>query len=91
MSSVISARRRWEGRMSGSSGIYADSAEAAEGGLPAEDEGLSSERIVEGDIESSIVAAEAWKDVLGDFGDRAVARDIKRTMSGRICFPSDCV
>ena len=77
--------------MSESSGVYAESTETGESGVLAAEEGLTSERIAEGDIQSFIVVAEDWKVVLGIFGDWDVARDIKRTMSGRMCFPSDWV
>ena len=54
--------------MSGFSVVYAESMEAVERGLLAKDEGLTSERIAEGDIESSIVDTDAGKDCLGNFG-----------------------
>lgn len=55
--------------MSESSGVYAESTETAESDVLAEDEGLTSDRIAEGDIQSSIVVAEDWKVVRGILGD----------------------
>lgn len=70
--------------------VYAASMEAAESGLCDGWDGLTSERTVGGDIGLSIV------DAVGKDGCRraalgmgAVARDIRRTSKGRICFPSD--
>ena len=60
-------------------------------GLVLGDNGLMSERIVEGEIGSSIVEELGGANFLGVFGARDVARDIRRTMSGRICLPSELV
>ena len=90
MSSVISASRLCEGSISEPSELYVFSTEAAESGLFDGWEGLISERTLEGDIGLSIV------DAVGKEGGRraalgagAVARDIRRTSKGRMCFPSD--
>ena len=75
--------------MSESSIVYVGSTEMAEKGLSIGEEGFVSDKIAEGDIDSLIVAADGGKGVLEDFGDRDVARDISRTISGLTCFPSD--
>ena len=49
-----------------------------------------SERTEGGEMGSSIVE-HVGREVRGDLGVRAVARDIRRTRRGRICFPSEAV
>ena len=91
MSSVISARRRCDGRISESSEVYEVSRVELPGGLELGEEGLRSARIAGGVMESSIDVAVVVKGFLETFGVRDVARDMRRTRRGRICFPSDCV
>lgn len=55
------------------------------------EEGLTSERMDIGEIELSISAGLCWLICLGDLGANAVARDIRRTIRGRTCLPSDFV
>ena len=54
-------------------------------------DGLVSERTAEGDIGLLIVEDVGTDDCRGALGVKVVARDISRTRSGRICFPSECV
>jgi hypothetical protein len=90
MSSVISARRRCEGRMSASLGEGGWGSVFVKEDVSGE-EGLTSARIARGERELSM--AEAWRGGVGRgaLGQRAVALDMRRTMSGRTCFPSACV
>ena len=90
MSSVISASRLWEGRMSEPSEAKAGSRED-DSGFGIGDEGLTSERTPEGVIELSTEEAVGMEYSRGVLGVRAVALDIRRTNKGRMCFPSDCV
>lgn len=84
ISSVISARRRWEARIS-------DSAlESMDRRFKSMEDGLTSDNMIDGEIESfTEVVVDARE--LGDLGASEVARDISRTMSGRICLPSEWV
>ena len=91
MSSVISARRRWEGRMSESSEVYAVSIEEFERGFASGEDGLMSDRIALGVIGLSMVVAVGIEGSRETLGVRDVARDMSRTRRGRICLPSDCV
>ena len=85
MSSVISANRLCDGRMSESEDVY--NVWVCVRGFEVGLEGLTSDRTADGDIGLSILKSLN----LTDLGVRAVALDIKSTMSGRTCFPSDCV
>ena len=90
MSSVISARRRCKGRIPESSDGCGPCVCLEDKGFR-EEEGLTSARTAGGVMGLSIAAAD-WK--LGSrvaFGVRLVALDIRRTRSGRMCLPSDCV
>lgn len=92
MSSVISASRLCEGSISETSELYTDSIGAAESGSLDGEDGLTSERIVGGDIGLSIVEVLGIEKCLrAAFGLEAVARDIRRTSKGRMCFPSERV
>ena len=65
-----------------------------ERGSPVGADGLTSERIEVGEMGSSIGVDRAdCRDgsCRGDFAVLEVARDIRRTSNGRICFPSDVV
>ena len=65
--------------------------EDEDNGFEIGDEGLTSERTAEGVIELSIEEAVGTEYSRGVLGVTAVALDIRRTNSGRMCFPSDCV
>lgn len=86
MSSVISASRLWEGRISLSLAGYEVSVCVM--GLFVGEEGLTSERIAIGEMAWLISIGTCWSLYLGDFGVKAVARDINSTIIGRTCFPS---
>ena len=77
--------------MSDSESVHALSIEDAERGLVGCNEGLTSERILEGDMGLSIVAAAGIEESRGDLGAIDVALDMRRTSKGLICFPSDWV
>lgn len=87
ISSVISASRRCEGNMSELSNV---SNPDGESGLEF-DKGFVSDRIVEGDIGSSIIEAVDTEVGLGALGVVEIALDMRRTIRGRTCFPSDFV
>ena len=90
ISSVISARRRWEGRMEEFGSESGDEEDVGKTAL-VEAEGLTSARMLRDDMGSSMGF---WGDncsCRGDFAALEVARDIKRTINGRMCFPSDVV
>ena len=89
MSSVISARRRWDGRME-ESGSEEDEEDVGKEGLM-EAEGLISARMLRGDMGSSMGFCCDNGSCRGDLAALEVARDIKRTNNGRMCFPSDVV
>ena len=61
-----------------------------ESGLEFE-EGFVSDRILEGDIGSSIIGAVGTEAGLGALGVVEIALDMRRTIRGRTCFPSDFV
>ena len=54
-------------------------------------EGFVSERMVEGEIGSSIIECNFVEDSLGPLAIEDMARDMRRTINGRTCFPSDLV
>lgn len=92
MSSVISASRRCEGRMSESfCGEYVESRAVADNGLLAGLDGFVSESTVGGEIGSLIVDCEGVIGCLEDLVALDVARDMSRTSTGRIRLPSVCV
>ena len=70
---------------------YSASVEVANSGLVMGKDGLMSERIFEGETGSSIVERAEVDNCLDVLGASDVACDISRTMSGRICFPSELV
>ncbi len=70
---------------------YRASVAAAVGGFVSEEAGLTSERIVDGEIGSSILGVVDVAVLRRSLGAIAVARDMSRTSIGRICLPSDCV
>lgn len=88
MSSVISASRRWEGRMS-----VSDVASVSVG-VGVVVDGLTSRRMDIGDMDVSIGIdcigeAFCWfGGGMGALGHRYVARDMSSTIRGRMCFPS---
>ena len=94
MSSVISARRRWEGRISeleGGEELRAESVGEAVRGVY---DGFKSARTEGGEIGSSIEEEEDGEGggtAREDLGDRDVAPDMRRTRRGRMCLPSDVV
>ena len=71
--------------------MYRVSTEEAERVLLVDNEGLTSERMFEGEMGLSIVEAVGIEESRGDLGAIDVARDMRRTNKGRICFPSDWV
>lgn len=88
ISSVISASRRWEGRISELAGV---SSMDGDKGLDCREEGFVSERIVGEEMGSSIIEAVGIEGRLGAFDVVDIARDMRRTSKGRTCFPSDLV
>ncbi len=91
ISSVISASRLCDGKMSESSEVYAASSEEVESGLAAGIERLTSDKTLEGDIGLSIVEDDGDEGFRETLGVKAVALDMSRTSRGRICFPSEFV
>lgn len=91
ISSVISARRFWEGRMSESSEEESTSVEDTNSELATGEEGLISESIVDGEMESLSLEDVDSRDCFGPLRATEVARDMSKTISGRMRFPSDCV
>lgn len=91
MSSVISASRLCDGRMSEFSKVCVVSSEEVESVPVSGVEGLTSDRTLEGDIGLSSVEGVGVEGCREDLGVTAVALDIRRTSRGRICFPSEVV
>lgn len=60
-------------------------------GLLIGDDGLVSERTIDGDMALSMMEAVGIPGCLGPLGASDIARDMSRTRSGRMCFPSDFV
>lgn len=87
MSSVISARRRCEGRTDGSAGLLSSEGVVRGPKGSGSVEGLESERTEDGEIDWFIGCAEEKL----DDGTEAVARDMSSTSIGRTYLPSDCV
>ena len=88
MSSVISANRFCEGRISDPLDM---SFEDGANGLAIGEEGLVSERMVDGVIGLSMIEAIGMPDRLGDLGVKDIARDMSSTSKGLTCFPSPLV
>ncbi len=91
MSSVISANRRWEGRICASIEGYGGSFAAAVSGFVSGEEGFKSESIFEGEMELLMFGVTDVEALRRAFGAKAVARDMSKTSMGRICLPSDWV
>lgn len=88
INSVISASRLCDGRISESPGRYRASSEADRGRFSA---GFASFSKKSGEMDELTVCCEGGGHSLGNFGVRAVARDMSSTSIGRTYFPSDCV
>lgn len=73
------------------SDVSGASSTEGEKGLVLGQDGLVSERIVEGEIGSSIIEGVRVEDNLDSLTMGDIARDIRSTSSGRTCFPSDLV
>ncbi len=91
INSAISARRLWEGRIWESVQAYWESIEEVIDGLRCGEGGLMSFNIADGEIDSLIKGDVEFEEILVTLGANEVACDISRTMSGRICLPSECV
>lgn len=91
ISSVISARRRWEGRTSEFALASMDWSEESSRGYKSMEDGLRSDNIIDGEIESSTEALVEAREPLDALESNEVARDISRTISGRMCLPSELV
>lgn len=93
MSSVISARRHWEGSISGWVLVVGEERISCRGlwlemccGVA----GLMSARTAAGEMGSSMLDCKV-EGAVGFLDVTAVARDISSTSNGRICFPSELV
>lgn len=55
------------------------------------EDGLTSDKMIDGEKESSTETLVEAREPLDALEASEVARDISKTISGRICFPSECV
>ena len=85
---MISASRRCDGKISEPSNASDTGGETE---VDCNDEGLVSDSMIDGEIGSLILVVVGTEGRLDDFGVVDIARDMRRTSRGRMCFPSDLV